>query len=141
MAAEKEGMSVIDLVPVIIFVVTGIVWIAAAVQNHRLLYLFRRRFPMDANLHIPQTGLRNPRLVSFFIKEEFKPLLQRDSQIWLVRQQFVVLCYLSFGVPIVGMLLLAIIAISDIRPGRGQAVNYNFADNDLRSLAWSFQSL
>jgi len=69
---------------------------------------------MDANQHIPQTGLRNPRFVSFFIKEEFKPLLQRDSQIWLMRQQFVVLCYLSFGVPIAGMLLLAIIAISDI---------------------------
>jgi len=90
--------------------VTGLVWASAAIINARLIALFRRTFPAEAVRDLPAPGMRDPILLTYFLRSSSKNLLRRDRNIWKQRQVLVVLLALSAVVPFVGFLVIVVLA-------------------------------
>jgi len=90
--------------------VTGLVWVSAAIINARLVTLFRRTFPEEASESLPPPGVRDPILLTYFLKASSKNLLRRNRNIWKQRQALVMLLALSAVLPLVGFLAIAVLA-------------------------------
>jgi hypothetical protein len=101
-------------IPLAWFLLTGAVWLAAAIQSHRLLWRFTSTFPADADEQIPyaRSHMRHPEKLLFFLRPTSVPLLQRDAAIWRMRQQFVALTYLSLTLPVAGFVIIAAVALA-----------------------------
>jgi hypothetical protein len=88
-------------VPMTIFVLMGVTWLATAVTGHRLFYAFRREYPQVAAERIPYAfeSTRFPTTATFFYSSEARELLRTNRRLARLRVQFVVLSLLSLIVP------------------------------------------
>jgi hypothetical protein len=68
------------IVPMSIFVLTGLIWLATAVIGHLLFYAFRREYPEVAAERIPHAfeSTRIPAKATFFYSREARELLRTN---------------------------------------------------------------
>lgn len=79
--------------------VWGILCIATAVQNHRLLKMFRERNPQVAQREIPFVfdNWRHPEKAMFFFRKRAVEILRQDPNLWRERQRFIALVIITLG--------------------------------------------
>ena len=79
----------------------GWLWIATAVQSHRLLQAFKERMPAKASTVLPEAFVagRHPKKVWFFFTNEASRVLADDSQLDMMRKSFVRMCVASAALP------------------------------------------
>lgn len=101
----------IEVLPVLLFVIVAGVWVYTAVVNSRLVRLFTACLPDLAREHLPGAfvlGIRNPELMLFFLRRTSDLILRQDAQVWALTIHFRRTMLLSFFVPAVGFVVVAI---------------------------------
>ena len=73
--------------------------IATALQNGRLLRMFRERYPQIAQREIPSVfdNWRHPEKAIFFFRKRAVEILRADPNLWRERQRFVTLAFVTIG--------------------------------------------
>jgi hypothetical protein len=76
-----------------------ILCIATALQNGRLLRMFRERYPQIAQREIPYVfdNWRHPEKAIFFFRKRAVEILRPDPSLWRERQRFVLLTFITLG--------------------------------------------
>jgi hypothetical protein len=105
------------MLPVTIFLLVNTVWILTGVQSTKLFNLFKAKYPIEAQKRIPDafSRSRHPEKSIFFFRKESLPLLKSGLELWRPRQRLKLLLLLSAFVPIVGFLIIAWIALPQIK--------------------------
>ena len=96
--------------PVFLMFATAWVWILTVRQSSRLIELFWQRLPKVAEREIPGTFDRHPEKVIFFFRRRAVKVLRGDRLLWKQRQHFLLLVTLSALVPMVGFLMICVVA-------------------------------
>ncbi len=107
-------MEMSGLYPALLSVLVAAIWMAAAVQAQRLLNTFRRKFPNEAQKHIPDafSRMRHPEKFLFFFRKKSLPLLRSDPAIWRLRRSLLWLSVLSAVVPLLVFATLLAFAVA-----------------------------
>ena len=98
--------------PALLFVITATVWLITAKQNSRLVELFWKKHPETAKQELSDTSERNPKNTLYFFRRRSLTILRGDHEIWRQRQRLKFLMLLSALVPLVGFLILALVAFT-----------------------------
>lgn len=100
-------------IPVALFCITGLLWLATWLCAHRLLHLFCDRFPLIAQRELPYAfdrGFAHPEKVIFFLRRRAAEVLHGDPSLWRQRQRLIRLSALSLLVPMVGFVTIGVVA-------------------------------
>jgi len=73
--------------------------LATAIQNGRLVELFRKRYPQVAQREIPSVfdNWRHPEKAIFFFRKRATDMLRSAPELWRERQRFVELVMATLG--------------------------------------------
>ena len=87
--------------------------IATALQNGRLLRMFRERYPQIAQREIPYVfdNWRHPEKAIFFFRKRAVEILRPDPSLWRERQRFVALAFVTLGFWLAGAVTICILGI------------------------------
>jgi len=87
-------------------------WLLLFLQGRRLYRTFLRKYPQEARASIPMafTNCRHPEQLFFFLRKKSRPILQRDPDLWRMRQRFVALMALFLAIPTLFIILCLVIA-------------------------------
>lgn len=94
-----------------------VVWMAliltTAIQNRRLLRLFRERYPQVAQKEIPFVfdNWRHPEKAIYFFRKRTVETLRADPQLWRERQRFVALVFATVGFWLAGAVTICILGV------------------------------
>jgi len=98
-----------EIVPLGIFISTGVLWLITALQCNRVRVHFLRKLPDEAQRHVTLPGNMSPKNVTFLFREESVALLRQHADLWKLRQHTLILMTASALYPIVCMVILVII--------------------------------
>jgi hypothetical protein len=106
------GEDMIDVIPILLFVLTGLTWLMWSITAHKLLRLFVAKYPDVARERIPYAfdSFRHPEKGFFFLRKQSDPILQQDPVIWRLTCIVRKLMLLSIVVPVGGFSILALVA-------------------------------
>ena len=99
--------------PLSVMGVWMVLCIATALQNGRLLRMFRERYPQIAQREIPYVfdNWRHPEKAIFFFRKRAVEILRPDPSLWRERQRFVALAFVTLGFWLAGAVTICILGI------------------------------
>jgi hypothetical protein len=88
-------------------------WFLVVVQSSRMFSKFRKKYPEIARKEIVNAlePYRDPDKFFFFFKKNNIPLLQKDKEIWSLRQQVKILFFLSILFLFASIMVILLIVI------------------------------
>lgn len=94
-------------------VIWMILILATAIQNSRMLRLFRERYPQVPQREVPFVfdNWRHPEMAIDFFRKLAVETLREDPQLWRERQRFVALAAATVGSWLAGRLATCILGV------------------------------
>jgi hypothetical protein len=95
-----------EIYPLMLFVVTSLLWASTVFYSSRIFRTFRKQYPDVAAREIPFAfdTSAHPEKALFFFRRKAVEWLRRDPVLWPMRQRFVALTVLSLLIPPLGFL-------------------------------------
>jgi hypothetical protein len=99
------------LVPVLLFVGNGVLFLTFGLVAARLQYRFMKRYPDTAQEVMPEAfwGIRHPEQVLFFYRQRSANILRDDKDLLRLRRQLHVLTWLVLTIPLLSLLTTVLV--------------------------------
>ena len=103
--------EMINVLPVLLFIVVAAVWLCTGLINSRLTKVFVTKLPDAAREHLPVAfvrGVRDPEKMLFFLRRSSDAILTQDSDVWSLTKRFRLFIKLTIAVPVVGFAIVGL---------------------------------
>jgi hypothetical protein len=93
------------------FVLTASLFMGVAFLSHRLLYLFKNKYPDVVRKEIPLAfeGVRHPEQVFYFYRRRAAEVLKSDDRLLRLRRRLIVVTWLALAIPLPSLIVVAMI--------------------------------
>lgn len=96
-----------ELISLLVFVSTFLLWVLTALQCNRVRILFSEKCPEESQRFVTKPGCRSPKNVTFLFLKDSLDILRRYSVLWKMRQLAIILLLVSLLWPVICMIGLS----------------------------------